>query len=218
MLGLEPELLSALLLGWWGDWNSQGTLSWMSGLKEGNLRIYNSSFSMEMRGVEAGDRKEQHNYGNLEFRKQEKKISPRTDSELHLTNNKIKRTSLNQYLAKFHLHLHLVSGVCIQRINVLGCTQHKVGNKQLDGSWRKQGNSRKTSTSASLITLMPLTVWITTNCGKFLKRWEYQTTLSVSWETCMWVKKQQLESDMEQLTGSKLGKEYVKAVDCHQKL
>ena len=45
-----------------------------------------------------------------------------------------------------------------------------------------QGNFRKTSTSASL-TLKPLTVWITTNCGKFLKRWEYQTTLPVSWET-----------------------------------
>ena len=54
----------------------------------------------------------------------------------------------------------------------------------------------------------PLTVWITTNCGKFWKRWEYQTTLPAPWETYMQVKKQQLESDMEQLTGSKLGKEY----------
>ena len=61
----------------------------------------------------------------------------------------------------------------------------------------------------------PLTVWITTNCGKFFKRWEYQTTLPASWETCMQVKKQQLELDMEQWTGSKLGKEYVKAVYCH---
>ena len=60
----------------------------------------------------------------------------------------------------------------------------------LVASWRKHRNSRKTSTSASLRLLKPLTVWITTNCGKFLKRWEYQTTLSVSWETCMWVKKQ----------------------------
>ena len=40
-------------------------------------------------------------------------------------------------------------------------------------------------------------VWITTNCGNFLKRWEYQTTLPVSWETCTQVKKQQLEVDME---------------------
>ena len=41
-------------------------------------------------------------------------------------------------------------------------------------------------------------VLITTNCGKFLKRWEYQTTLPVSWETYMQIKKQQLEPDMEQ--------------------
>ena len=51
--------------------------------------------------------------------------------------------------------------------------------------------------------------------GKFLKRWEYQTTLPASWETCLQVKKQQLEPDMEQQTGSKLGKDYVKAVYCH---
>ena len=56
-----------------------------------------------------------------------------------------------------------------------------------------------------------LTVWITANCGKSLKRWEYQTTLPVSWEIRTQVKKQQLESDMEQLTGSKLEKEYIKA-------
>ena len=40
-------------------------------------------------------------------------------------------------------------------------------------------------------------VWITTNCGKFLKSWEYQTTWPASWETCMQVRKQQLELDME---------------------
>ena len=76
-------------------------------------------------------------------------------------------------------------------------------------------NSRKTSTSASLTTLKPFTVWITTNCRKFLKRWEYQTTFPASWEICMQVKKQQLELDIEQWTGSRLGKEYVKAVYCH---
>ena len=43
--------------------------------------------------------------------------------------------------------------------------------------------------------------------GKFLMRWEYQTTLPVFWKTCMQIKKQQLELDMEQWTGSKLGKE-----------
>jgi len=58
-------------------------------------------------------------------------------------------------------------------------------------------------------------VWITTDYGKFLKIWEYQTTLPASLEICMQVKKQQLESDMEQWTGSKLGKEYIKAIYCH---
>ena len=55
----------------------------------------------------------------------------------------------------------------------------------------------------------------TTNCGKFFKRWEYQTTLPDSWEIYMQVRNQQLELDMEQQTGSKLGKEYIKAVYCH---
>ena len=78
------------------------------------------------------------------------------------------------------------------------------------GSERKQGNYRKASTSASLTMLKRLTVWITTNCGKFFKRWEYQTTWPASWKICMQVKKQQLVLDMEQWSGSKLGKEY-----CH---
>ena len=53
------------------------------------------------------------------------------------------------------------------------------------------------------------------NPWKILKRWEYQTTWPVSWKICMQVKKQQLELDMEQQTGSKLGKEYIKAVNYH---
>ena len=80
------------------------------------------------------------------------------------------------------------------------------------GSSKKQASSKKTSTSVLLTVPKPLTVWITANCGKFFNRWEYQTTLPVSRETSMQDKKQQLEPDTEQQTGSKLGKEYVKAV------
>ena len=58
-------------------------------------------------------------------------------------------------------------------------------------------------------------MWIKTNCGKFLKRWEYQTTLPASWKTCIQVKKQQLDPDKEQWTDSKLGKKYVKVVYYH---
>ena len=54
-----------------------------------------------------------------------------------------------------------------------------------------------------------------TNCEKFFKRWEYQTTRPASWEPYLQVRKQQLEQDMEQQTGSKLGKKYVEAVYCH---
>ena len=51
--------------------------------------------------------------------------------------------------------------------------------------------------------------------GKFLKRWDYQTTWPASEEISKQVKKQQLELDMDQQTGSKSGKEYIKAVYCH---
>ena len=84
------------------------------------------------------------------------------------------------------------------------------------GSSKKQESSRKTSMFALLTMPKPLTVWITTNCGKFLKEIGIPDHL-----TCLLrnlyvqVKKQQLELDMEQQTSSKTRKEYVKAVYCH---
>ena len=71
------------------------------------------------------------------------------------------------------------------------------------GSQEKQQSSRKAYTRALFITPKLLTVWITTSCGKFFKRWEYQATWPASWEICMQVKKQQLELDIEQQTGYK---------------
>ena len=71
------------------------------------------------------------------------------------------------------------------------------------------------SISALLTMPKPLTVWITINCGKFWKIWEYQTTWPASWEICMQIRKKLLELDIEQQTGSKSGKEYIKAVYCH---
>ena len=83
------------------------------------------------------------------------------------------------------------------------------------GLSKKQESSRETSTSALLTMQKPLTVWITTNRKKFWKRWEYQTTWRASWEICMQVRKQQLELDMEQQTGSKQETESVEAIYCH---
>ena len=65
------------------------------------------------------------------------------------------------------------------------------------GSLKKQESSIKTYIFALLTTPKPSTVWITINCRKFWKRWEYQTTSPASWETCIQVRKQQLELDME---------------------
>ena len=65
------------------------------------------------------------------------------------------------------------------------------------GSKKKQENSRKTSNSASLTKLKPLTVWLIANYAKFLNTREYQTTLSASWGISMQVKKQPLESTMK---------------------
>ena len=59
------------------------------------------------------------------------------------------------------------------------------------GSSIKQESSRKTSISAFLTMPKPLTVWITINCGKFWKRWKYQTTWCAAWVICMQVRKQQ---------------------------
>ena len=74
--------------------------------------------------------------------------------------------------------------------------QHPLVHRKGNGI-KKKHTLKRTSTSASLTTIKPLTVWITTNCGKFFKRWEYQTTLLDSLEICMQVKKQQLELDSE---------------------
>ena len=69
--------------------------------------------------------------------------------------------------------------------------------------WIMEKAGEKNIYSALLTMPKPLTVWVTANCGKFWKRWEYQTTWPASWEICMQARKQQLELDMEQQTGSK---------------
>ena len=70
------------------------------------------------------------------------------------------------------------------------------------GSSKEQESSRK-NIYFFFIDYAKAFVWITINCGKFWKRWEYQTTWPASWETCMQVRKQQIELDMKQQTGSK---------------
>ena len=80
-----------------------------------------------------------------------------------------------------------------------------------DGSSKKQ-EFQKNIYFCFIEYVKPFNCVITTNCGKLLKRREYQTTLPASSETCMQVRKQRLELDMERQTDSKLGKENVKAL------
>ena len=83
------------------------------------------------------------------------------------------------------------------------------------GSWKKQESSRKTSTSA-LLSMSKAFDWVDHNKLENSSRdGKYWTTWPASWEICMQVRKQPLELDMEQQTGSKSGKEYVKAIYCH---
>ena len=77
-----------------------------------------------------------------------------------------------------------------------GGTRDQIAN--ICWSIKKAREFQKNIYFAFLTTPKPLTVWITTNCGKFYKRWEYQATWPAFWDICMQVKKQQLELDMEQ--------------------
>ena len=73
----------------------------------------------------------------------------------------------------------------------------------------------KTKKTLSTSINIKLYLWITTNCGKFFKWWEYQTTLHASREIWMQVKKKQLELDMEQQTCFTWENEHVMAIYCH---
>ena len=83
------------------------------------------------------------------------------------------------------------------------------------GSSKKQESFRKKHLFCFIDYAKAFDVWIITNCGKFFKSWEYQTTWPASWKIYMEVKKQQLELDMEQQIGSKSGNEYIKDVYYH---
>ena len=117
---------------------------------------------------------------------------------------KILQAKLQQYITKnFQMY----------KLDLAKSEEPEIKLPIFTGSWRKQRSSRKTSSCVSLTMLKPLYGWQQT--GKFLKRWEYQTTFPDSWENCMQVKEQQLESDMEQLPCSVLEKECDKTIYCH---
>ena len=152
--------------------------------------------------------------GLFSFQSQRKAMPKNVQSNAQLHSSPmLVRSRLNSCLLGFRI-------MWIEKFQMPKLGLEKEGEPEIKlptpvGSLKKQENSRETTTFASLTMLKPLTVWIIINCGKLLKRWEYQTILIVSWETYMWIKKQQLESCMEQLTGSRWKKKYDRAVCCH---
>ena len=93
-------------------------------------------------------------------------------------------------LSRFNRKGRVIISVCWERYKGVKC-------------WNRFSNLSAHLFAKTTIFLKPLTVWVTINCGKFWKGWAYQTTWPASWETYMQVRKQQLELDMEQQTGSK---------------
>ena len=146
--------------------------------------------------------------GEFSFQSQRKAMpkNAQTTTQLSSSHTLVKQCSKfskpgfnNTWTAKFQMCKLVLEKAEEPKITLLTST----------GSWKKQGSSKKTSISALLTMPKPLTVWITINCGKFLKWCKYQTTLPTSWEICVQVKKQQSEPNMEQWTISKLRKEYI---------
>ena len=109
-----------------------------------------------------------------------------------------RRTMLSNAQTTIQLcSFHMLARLCpksfklgFSNAGIKTCQMYKMGFEEAEeseiklstlvGSQKKQENSRKTSTSVSLTTLKPLTMWITKNCGKLLKTWEYQATLPAS--------------------------------------
>ena len=90
------------------------------------------------------------------------------------------------------------------KLDLIKAEEPEIKLPKSSGSLKKQENSRETSISALLTIAKPLTVWITINCGKFCKRWAYQTTWPASWEICK--ADQEAKLELEQQTDYKLKK------------
>ena len=145
--------------------------------------------SCEKREVKSKGEKEWYIHLNAEFQR----IS-RRDEKAFLSDQR-KEIKENNRMGK--------SGDLFNKIRDTKGTFHVKMGSIKDRKKEKQESSIKTSISALLTLSKPLTMWITKNCGKFWKRWEYQIIWPASWETCMQIRKQQLELDMEQQTCSK---------------
>ena len=134
--------------------------------------------------------------GQFSFQSQRKAMPKNVQTNAQLHSSHVSKAMLKILQARFQQYMN--QNFQMFKLGLEKAKEPEIKLPTSAGSLKKQENSRKTAMSASLTMLKPLTVWITTNCGKFFKRWEYQTIWPASWEICMQVKKQQLELDMKQ--------------------
>ena len=134
--------------------------------------------------------------GQFSFQSQRKAMpmNAQTTAQLHSSHTLVKKCTK---FSKSGFHNMWIMNFQMFKLDLEKAEEPEVKFPTSIGSSKKQESFRKTSNSALLTLPKLLTVWVTTNCGKFLKRWEYQTTWPASREMCMQVKKQQLELEME---------------------
>ena len=139
--------------------------------------------------------------GQFSFQSQKKAVpkNAQTTTQLHSSHTLAKQCSK---FSKPGFHSIWTMNFQLFKLDLEKAEEPEIKLPTSFGSLITQESSRKTSVSALLTMPKPLTVWITMNCGKFWKKWEYQTTWPAFWEIGMQVRKQQFKLDMEQWTGS----------------
>ena len=126
--------------------------------------------------------------GQFSFQSQRKAMPKNVQTNAQLHSSHVSKAMLKILQARFQQYMN--QNFQMFKLGLEKAKEPEIKLPTSAGSLKKQENSRKTAMSASLTMLKPLTVWITTNCGKFFKRWEYQTIWPASWKICMQVKKQ----------------------------
>ena len=126
--------------------------------------------------------------GQFSFQSQRKAMPKTVQTNAQLHSSHVSKAMLKILQARFQQYMN--QNFQMFKLGLEKAKEPEIKLPTSAGSLKKQENSRKTAMSASLTMLKPLTVWITTNCGKFFKRWEYQTIWPASWKICMQVKKQ----------------------------
>ena len=141
--------------------------------------------------------------GRLSFQSHSEAMPKNVQTTTQLHSSHMQRNAQNSNFPKPGFNSTWTMNFQMFKLDLEKAEEPEINLPTSTGLSKKQESSRKTSISDLLTMPKALTVWMTINCGKFWKSWEYQTTWPASWETYVQARKQQLELDMEQQSGSK---------------